>query len=205
LRANDMARIRRFDDATPGRASFTTWLVVVVRHLAVDWIRARDGRPRPQIPDELTPTGRRIYRRLFVEGLSHREAMEREAAESGGALHPGAWLHELREVHRVAFIAGTRQLQRMRVSSVSIAIADEQGAEEVYVSDAHRVLGEALQSLEPTVRLAVQLFVIDEVSAADIAKTVGWPSAKTVYNRVYRALAGIRQALVDRGIGAGDL
>ena len=210
LRANDMARVRRYEERQDGRASFTTWLVVVVRHLAIDWIRARDGRPRPQIPGELNAIGRRIYQRLFIEGMSHRETMERELAESNGRLHIGAYLQELRVVHRVAFASGSKQLQRLRASSPVGSIASEQlasdvFADDVFASEAHRILGEALQSLDADVRLAVQLFVIDGVGAAEIAATVGWPSAKTVYNRVYRALTVIRQSLADRGIGEGDL
>lgn len=205
LRKDDMARLRRYDDGQTGRASFTTWLVVVVRHLAVDWLRARDGRPRPHIPEELSPMGRRIYKRLFIDGISHREALERELTESRGQLLIGAWLHELREVHRIAFTSGSRHLQRMRLSSATALLTEERIADGDFESDAQRVLGDALRSLDPEVRLAVQLFVIDGVGAAEIARMIGWPSAKTVYNRVYRAISVIRQVLAEKGIEAGDL
>jgi CHAT domain-containing protein len=46
LGADDMRLLRaRAEDPNP-RARFTTWLVVVVRHAAVDWFRHRDGRRR---------------------------------------------------------------------------------------------------------------------------------------------------------------
>ena len=56
----------------------------------------------------------------------------------------------------------------------------------------------AMSALEPDERLAVQLFVIDEVPAAQVAKIVGWPNSKAVYNRVSRALARMRRELAQR-------
>jgi DNA-directed RNA polymerase specialized sigma24 family protein len=55
------------------------------------------------------------------------------------------------------------------------------------------------------VRLAVELFVVERMSAADVARTVGWPNSKAVYNRVYRALATLKARLESEGIGPGDL
>jgi len=55
------------------------------------------------------------------------------------------------------------------------------------------------------VRLAVELFVVERLSASDVARAVGWPGPKTVYNRVYRALASLRARLEAGGIGPGDL
>jgi DNA-directed RNA polymerase specialized sigma24 family protein len=61
-------------------------------------------------------------------------------------------------------------------------------------------LATALEILAPEERLAVQLFVVDEVSADQVARIVGWPNAKAVYNRVYRALAELRKELERRGV-----
>jgi DNA-directed RNA polymerase specialized sigma24 family protein len=38
-----------------------------------------------------------------------------------------------------------------------------------------------------------------------VASLVGWPNARTVYNRVSRALARIREEFRRKGIGPGDL
>jgi DNA-directed RNA polymerase specialized sigma24 family protein len=58
----------------------------------------------------------------------------------------------------------------------------------------------ALATLPPDERLAVQLFVIDELSADAVARTVGWPNAKAVYNRVHRALAVLRREATRLGL-----
>lgn len=48
LREKDFRRLRSFDPAGTGK--FSTWLVVVVRRLAIDHRRSRHGRPRAE-PD----------------------------------------------------------------------------------------------------------------------------------------------------------
>jgi DNA-directed RNA polymerase specialized sigma24 family protein len=66
-------------------------------------------------------------------------------------------------------------------------------------------LAAALATQPAEVRLAVQLFVIDELRAAEVARVVGWPNAKAVYNRVHRALEAMRASLEREGIGRDDL
>ena len=61
----------------------------------------------------------------------------------------------------------------------------------------------ALETLEPNDRLAVQLFVVDELPAADVAQILGWANPKTVYNRVYRALAALKVRLEQQGVAPG--
>jgi DNA-directed RNA polymerase specialized sigma24 family protein len=54
-------------------------------------------------------------------------------------------------------------------------------------------------------RVAVQFYVVDELPAADIARIVGLPNAKAVYNRVYRALAALRERLAQEDVRREDL
>ena len=67
-----------------------------------------------------------------------------------------------------------------------------------------RIAG-ALASYPDDVRLAVELFVVERLSAADVARAVGWPNEKAVYNRVRRTLAALRAAFERQGIGPRDL
>ena len=55
------------------------------------------------------------------------------------------------------------------------------------------VLGEVAPRLDALLgdlpadeRLAVRLFVVEDLPAAEVARVVGWPNAKAVYNRVRR-------------------
>ena len=71
--------------------------------------------------------------------------------------------------------------------------------ETLLTTDIGERLAQTMRTLPPDERLAVQLFVVDELPAARVAKIVGWPNPKAVYNRVYRALATLREELKLQG------
>jgi DNA-directed RNA polymerase specialized sigma24 family protein len=54
-------------------------------------------------------------------------------------------------------------------------------------------------------RLVLDLYVQNELPAENVATIVGLPNAKAVYNRVYRALADLRQHLEKVGFTREDL
>ena len=55
LRADDLARLRKYPTDGTARARFSTWLVTVVHRLSIDWFRHRDGRVQAVPPASLTP------------------------------------------------------------------------------------------------------------------------------------------------------
>lgn len=209
LHANDMARLRRFIDHPTQRARFSTWLVTVVRNLAIDHLRERIGRPRA-VPAGLSPLQRLIYQRVFLERRSHIEAYELIRSGNGSDLAFGAFLKEVNATYRSV---GGRGVQGAVNEPATLAVLSEEDVPDPAslagdpgsAVDTVERLTSALKSLTPDERLAVQLFVVDEMSAADVARTVGWPNAKAVYNRVYRCLAAIRQAFERAGIQRSDL
>ena len=77
---------------------------------------------------------------------------------------------------------------------------DEVAGDPAILAEQRTILTQALESLSPDDRLAVQLYVVDEMPAEQVARALGYPSAKTVYNRVYRALAALRASLERVGI-----
>jgi RNA polymerase sigma factor (sigma-70 family) len=204
LRENDLARLKRFREDVQGGASFSTWLVVVVRNLAVDWTRRRDGRPRPQAPPDLPPIHRRIYESLFIHGRSQRETFELLHATPATRLSHAAYLHALREVHRIAFREAPGTLARP-IAVPSSGAVSAGSDEEVIAAETRRHLKDAMLALEPDVRLAVELFVVEDMAAADVARVLGWPNAKSVYNNVYRAFATLRERLARLGIHSDDV
>jgi len=204
LRENDLARLKTFAFEPAPRASFPTWLVAVLRNLIVDWFRARDGRSRAQPPRSLSPLGKRMYELVFLEHRSHREACELALLANGGAgVTAGDCRHALREAHRAAFIGaiGTRARPVAAVPYAEWVAATSDAS----VDDAGEALRLAMQTLDAESQLIIQLFVVEEMPAADIANVLRLANAKAVYNRVYRGLALIRVALASRGIHKGDL
>jgi DNA-directed RNA polymerase specialized sigma24 family protein len=54
-------------------------------------------------------------------------------------------------------------------------------------------------------RVALEMYVVDGVPAADVARVLGLSNAKAVYNRVYRSLAALRERLQSAGLSFEDL
>ena len=109
------------------------------------------------------------------------------------------WLRA-RDVHRTGFAAGRPSPAR---GHAAVAVAEHltngsTGGD--FAIDARRIAGEVLNGLDAEVRAAVQLFVVEEMSAADVARAVGWQGEKAVHNKVYRTLASIRENVAKRGI-----
>ena len=73
LQRNGHARLTRY--ISDGRGKFTTWLLVVVRRLCVDYHRQRYGRPQSGDDDEY------VQRRMLTDLVSDAVALENVAAD----------------------------------------------------------------------------------------------------------------------------
>lgn len=208
LFADDMARLRRFSWEGTKRARFSTWLVTVVHNLAVDWLRQRNGRPRIKAPDGLSPLRQRIFQLVFVERLSHLEAYEVASAAEMPGLAFGAFLKELAETYRLVQRAHPDGALRYLVAPpplIEPPTADADPDRRIDASALRARLSDALASLGAEDQLALQLYVVEGLPAADVARTLGWPNAKAVYNCVYRGLARLRSALERDGARSDDV
>jgi len=204
LRENDFARLRRCAARWEPERQLSTFLYTVVHNITIDWFRRRDGRPRlSTVAAALPPLQRRIFEYVFVDGRSHVEAYE--LLRSGDAPHLafGEFLGELSGTYRAVrrgphgHIAG-----QLAVPPPSLPDAPSDPA---VAAEQRVLLARALDGLPPEDRLAVQLYVVDEMPAEEVAHVLGYPNAKTVYNRVYRALGAVRTHLAQSGIRGGDL
>jgi RNA polymerase sigma factor (sigma-70 family) len=203
LRADDLARLRRYTEFAGRPARFSTWLVTVVRNQAIDWLRERDGRPRVSAPSTLSPIQQRIFEHVS-NGRSHIEAYELIRASSASVLPFGDFLKEVTKTYR-ALGTSLKRMAREHFVTTSlndIAVACE---DPLPTAEARERIARALETLPADERLAVQLFVVEAMPAAEVARLVGWRNAKAVYTRVYRALAALRQDFERQGIGRGDL
>lgn len=204
LREADFRRLRRFEPRGPAR--FSTWLVTVIRNLVVDWYRQTRGRRRLDVAlDALSDVHRRIFERVVLAGMSYVEAYESLRSDGGFEGEFGPFLRALRELYlEVERLAGPLARELVGVDPAveldSGPVLPNEG-----LVDCQRALT-FLETLPPDVRLATLLFVVDDVPAEQVARIVGWPNRKAVYNRVYRALAAVRSRLESRGEqpGPGD-
>jgi DNA-directed RNA polymerase specialized sigma24 family protein len=209
LRENDFARLRRCATHVDPARPFSTWLVVVVRNLIIDWLRHRGGRPRlSAVAAALPPLQRRIFTYVFLEQRSHVETFELLRARDGTDLSFADFRRELRATYRAATAGRSGRL----VSELALALPapwsggeDPPGDDAAVVAERQAILAAVLDTLPPDDRLAVQLYVVDDMPADQVARALGYPNAKAVYNRVYRALAAVRARLEQAGIKGGDL
>lgn len=201
LREDDLRRLRYYTDQPNHQARFSTWLVTVVRHLTVDWFRHRDGRRRiSTVADALPPLQRRIFELVFLEHKSHVEAYELIRTSVAPALQFGEFLVQLRATYRT--VADGRRGHVLRELGVAPLVEETDSAD----NGEHRLLlTHALDSLGAEDRMAVELHVLSELPADAVAKVLGLPNAKAVYNRVHRALAALRARLERAGLRREDL
>lgn len=206
LREDDLRRLRTYVAQGDHRARFSTWLVTVVRNLTIDWFRVRDGRHRLSVVAErLPPIQRAIFEHVFLNRRSHIETYELIRAGAAPTLSFRQFLSELRETYG----AVTRGRRGRLLAELGARVPNDPEAEAPAHDDGAieqaELLEEALRALSPQDRLAVQMYVVDELPATDVARVVGLPNAKAVYNRVYRALAILRERLEQVGVRGGSL
>jgi len=207
LSAHDCARLKQYSDQTSQGArpaSVATWLVAVVRNLTIDWHRRQEGRRRLGVPKNLSPLQHQIYAAVCADGCSHVEAYELICSRAALPMPFEEFLRELRATLRLAPCPREARFRLAALTPLSDSVASE-GADPVETAElAHRVAA-ALASYPDDVRVAVDLFVVERMPADEVARVVGWPNAKAVYNRIYRVLASLRADFVRHGIGPGDL
>jgi RNA polymerase sigma factor (sigma-70 family) len=194
LREDDLRRLRCYLQQPVHHARFSTWLVAVVRNLTIDWFRHRDGRRRLSRAAAALPLlRRRIFEHVFLHKRSHVETYELLRSVECADLSFGQFLAEVSATYRA--VADGRRGRILRELGGATPPVEDVEDETATVSERREELEQALIALNVEERLAVQLYVMEEMPAEAVAKIVGWPNAKAVYNHVYRALAGLRQRL----------
>lgn len=193
LREADLKRLRAYIDQPSHTARFSTWLVTVVRHLTIDWFRHRDGRRRlSTVANDLPPVRRRIFEHVFLHKRSHVETYELMQSANEVDVSFGEFLNEVSATYRAVSNGRRGRIVRELGGAAPpvVEVEDDSGP-----SVRREDLEDALRSLSPEQRVAVELYIVEEMPADSVAKVVGWPNAKAVYNQVYRALAALRARL----------
>ena len=204
LQADNFRRLRASFERDVHRGKFSTWLVMVVRHLTVDWFRQKQGRRRlSTLADTRPPIQQRIFTLVFLERRTHLEAYEMLRSQEQPELDFGVFLAELRATYRATTVGRHGQILReLGTQPWPDELVLDQPEEN---TERREVLEAAMQLLPATDRLAVRLYVQEQLPAERVAKVLGLPNAKAVYNRVYRALAALRTNLQQAGIAREDL
>src|SRR6184192_3540855 len=203
LREDDLARLRCYAEQPSHTARFSTWLVTVVRHLTIDWFRHRDGRRRlSAVAERLPALQRSIFEHVFLDRRSHVEAYELMRSNGTPALTFGQFLVELRATYAVV-IDGRRG--RVLRELGGLLPPDAEPAGDADGAERRELVQQLLGSLSPQDRVTLELHIVEELPAEQIARVLGLPNAKAVYNRVHRALAVLRARLALGGLQRHDV
>ena len=177
--------------------------MVVVRHLAIDWFRHRDGRRRLTTATlALPPLERRIFELVFLDRQGHVEAYEIIRTGEAPTLGFREYLAALRATYRSVGSGRYPGLAR-EVPLPPPEDADPPDEEEAGHRREH--LEMVLKTLSPEDRTALRLYVVEGMAADAVARVLGLPNTKAVYNRVYRILAALRSRLEQAGLRRDDL
>ena len=193
LHDNDMRRLRsfRFHEESPCR--FATWLAVVVKNLAVDYLRAREGRFRPfRAVDAMEEIDRLVFDYHLRDGKPLEEVRHLLAARHGlrvseadlagrasrveAALSANqrwrltARLSARREHLPVDPVSGTAGLE----PAEALLLSDGRGDPErrIRSREAAGALRSAMESIPPRERLAVALRYRDGMTVRQVAQVL---------------------------------
>lgn len=206
MREDDFGRLRRYAAQADPARRFSTWLCVVIYNLTIDWIRRREGRPRlGAVASTLPPIQQRLFEYVFVQERSHVEAYELLRSRDAPTLRFSEFLKELSATYRSVGTSKRGRLVQELTATPPEPPPEPTDIDPAMLVERRAVLAEAMKSLSDEDRVAVQLYVLEGMPADQVARTLGLSGAKTVYNRVYRALASLRERLERAGISAGDL
>ena len=222
LRENDMKRLRSFRYREESPCRFTTWLIVVVRNLALDHDRARKGRFRPfRNVESLVGVDRAVFDYHFRDGLPLEVVRQRLRQEQGIETNDTDLAEVAGRLQRLLSPSQRwRLLARLAEHRHHVALDptgedgtgrfwvpksdDEEGPERVLrMREATDALQRALESVRPRARLALVLRYRDGHTTRQTAKILGASTAE-VERLAREGLRQMRDTLSQSGFGPPD-
>jgi RNA polymerase sigma factor for flagellar operon FliA len=190
-----------------GRSSLRTYLTTVIQRLFLDYRRKLWGKWRPSAEAQRRgPLALRLELLLYRDGLSLEEALETlrtnfACEESREAITELAH-HLPPRTSRRALSEGGEDLATVPAGDLASPDAHIDGAR---TGDrTQRLINEVMEALEPRDRIVLRMRFEDDLSVADIARTLHLDQ-KRLYRRIDEMLVSFRKSLEERGLGWPDL
>lgn len=190
-----------------GRSKLTTYLTVVISHLARDFRFKQKGRWRPSAAAKrLGPIAMRLDTLLHRDGLSRDEAAAIVRSEFPEA-PPDRELHrtmtQLPGRNRRAVLVGTAEAPDL----TSPNRADEglrRSEQERHAARVYGVLERCMADLPEEDQVILRLRFEQGMTTADVSRALGLEQ-KPLYRRVERLLSNLGVALRQEGLGKSDV
>ncbi len=227
FRADNFRRFEKYRErARTGDAPFIAWLKFVTRNLALDFLRHHKGRRSlPKVVEEMNAAGQTLFRCLYWSRMSYAEACEEMRARHDSAIgvgeiarrahalaaaradsgHPRGWGAPRGAVHHVSFDDPNAPFALEADATEGAAAAGFTAPESPDAAHdrdlAQKETERLLSILSEDERLLLKLRYEDRLSAEEVARIVGAPTAKAVYNRIARIVERLRAHAADRKVG----
>lgn len=223
LREKDMRRVRSFRFRPDAPCRFSTWLSVVARNLAVDYVREKKGGFRPfRVVEEMDRTDRLIFEYHLRDGLPLAEVRERLHRRHGVAISmddlaemAGRVSERLSANQRWRLLA--RLMERRRPLPVdpvagaalrgdaAVPLRDGWGDPERPLRDreADAALRLAMGTMSPREQLVLALRYRDGLTVREVARVLRIP-AEEVDRLGRRAVESLRRSLRGSGFAQPD-
>ena len=223
LKEDDMRRLRAYRFRPDAPCRFSTWLSVVARNLAIDYLRTQEGRFRPfRNVARLTGIDRWVFDYHLRDGMPLCEVARRLEREHGVRLDDGVLAEAAGRLRRqlspsqrwrlLARLAEKRgELPLDPVSGLAsrsdgpVPLPDvrDDPERELRHREADRALRGAIDTVSPRHRLALALRYRDGLTAAEVASVLRLEPDDA--DRLTReGLARVREHLERSGFGAPD-
>jgi len=224
LRENDMKRVRAYRYRPEAPCRFSTYLSVVVKNIAVDFIRSRDGRFRPfRTVEGMDETDRLLFEYHLRDGRPLAEVKETLSGRHGIRLSPDEIESRAERVQSSLSPSQrwrllSRLFERRRPVSVEAAGEAAFGSEGVVplvafrgdpeqplrTREADLAFHEAMEGMPPRQRLAVVLRYRDGLGPHDVAEVLS--VSKSEAEKLARdGVERLRLGLKRHGIARPDL
>lgn len=223
LKEDDMRRLRAYRFRPDAPCRFSTWLSVVARNLAIDYLRTREGRFRPfRNVERLSGIERWVFDYHLRDGMQLSEVSRRLEREHGVHLDEGALAEAAGRVRRrlspsqrwrlLARLAEKRgELPLDPVSGLAtrsdgaVPLPDRRDdpEREMRRREADRALRGAIETVPTRHRLALALRYRDGLTASEAAVVLSL-EPDDVDRLTREGLARVRESLERSGFGAPD-
>ncbi|MBI3450249.1 MAG: sigma-70 family RNA polymerase sigma factor [Acidobacteria bacterium] len=224
LKENDMRRVRAYRYRPEAPCRFSTYLSVVVKNIALDFIRARDGRFRPfRTVEGMDETDRLLFEYHLRDGRPLAEVKETLSGRHGIRLTPGEIETRAERVQSsLSASQRWRLLSRLfeRRRPVSVEAVGEAAFEGDRASprrgfdgdpegpmrsrEADLAFHEAMESMPPRQRLAVVLRYRDGLGPHDVAEVLS-VSKGEAEKLAREGVERLRLGLKRHGVARPDL
>lgn len=206
LHRDKFRRLRRFQPG--GKASFNTWLRVVVRNLCLDWHRQASGRHQlPQTIAALSPLDQRVFHTAYHRGLPPEDCFLRLRSDD-----PELTMTRIDEsLERIEKALTPRQRWLLQMRRPQVGSLEKETNEDwdtpgeqipddapdpetsYAVAEEHASLHDALAQLSASERLLLRLRFDQELTLLQIARLMELKDAQTADRRIREILEQLKK------------